>query len=166
MISEIDASNLIGAAAVLSLELRALKLSNRSTSAPPATAATSNAPKRTVPILAMALQRMRTEPPPDVASHYQRHELRQLIALAWQLHREHQGQEFYLSWGMAGKCLGILPEQAGEFLRLLVEDGVLARTTKPDKRKRTATRYRWTASSRDSRQSTQQEFKQISQDNP
>lgn len=82
---------------------------------------------------------------PKEAAHYERHELKLLVALCRELQRQSPGKPFFLSCRLAGEQLGVEHHTAARWLRGLQADGILLLVKEGHIAKRLATEYRYLA---------------------
>lgn len=93
--------------------------------------------------LQTAWQRAQTEPLPPSANKFRSNEMRQLVALCWQLQLAQPDQPFHLSCRNAGHLIGVDHVQAARFLVRLVAEQILTITKKGEQKTGKATRYRF-----------------------
>lgn len=62
---------------------------------------------------------------PEESRQYKTKKLRFLVRICYQLQQLANPEPFYLSWNQAAKALKISPQYAGDYLCILISDGII-----------------------------------------
>lgn len=80
---------------------------------------------------------------PEESKRFQTKKLRFLVRFCYQLQQLANPEPFYLSWNQAARALKVSPQCAGNYLGILISDGIIE--VEEEHTETEATRYRYVA---------------------